>query len=114
MPRSTWTINNAQGGNSSSDLIGCHIKQTDTGYDFTAPDNTLLASTTSTAPPFSFTNFPYDTLTWTILVASLSNPASGGWSNNNPDIKGEEGTWSAGATADDDVDEDEDAAAATY
>jgi hypothetical protein len=105
MPKSKWTINNASGGNTSSDLIGCHIKQTDTGYDFTSPNNAVLASTTSTTPPFSFTGFDFEDWTWTVSVTSLSNPAGGGWSNTDPTITGEEGTWSAGADADADTEE---------
>jgi len=107
MPQNKWTINSAGGGTNSSDLIGCHIKQTATGYDFTAPNNTVVASTTSTTPPFSFTDFDYEDWTWTVSVTSLSSTASGGWTNNDPSIMGEEGTWSAGASADDE-DEDED------
>jgi hypothetical protein len=111
MPQNKWTINSAGGGGTSSDLIGCHIKQTATGYDFTSPNNTVLASTTSTTLPFSFTNVALDVWTWIITVSSLSNPASGSWTNNDPSITEEEGTWSAGATIDTDADEEAAAAA---
>ena len=114
MPQNKWTINNADGGSTGSDLKGCHIQQTDTGYDFTKPNNQVLESTTSTTPPFTFPEFDFKDLKWTITVSSLSNPATGGWSNKHPSIQGEEGTWSAGATADDDAEEGEDAAAAAY
>ena len=106
MPQNKWTINSATGGNTSSDLIGCHIKQKATGYDFTSPNNTVLASTTSTTLPFSFTDFDFADWTWTLTVSSLSNPASGSWINNDPSIAAEEGTWSAGATIDTDADEE--------
>jgi hypothetical protein len=100
-----WTINNAGGGNTGADLIGCHIKQTATGYDFTKPNNDVLKSTTSTTLPFSFPAFDYKTYRWTITVDTLSTTASGSWSNNAPGIKEEEGSWSAGATIDAEADE---------
>jgi hypothetical protein len=100
MPQNKWTINIASGGNSASSLVGCHIKQTSTGYDFTSSSNTVLASTTSTTVPFSFTGISLASLTWTVTVDSLANPATGGWSNSQPKVTEEEGTWSAGATID--------------
>jgi len=113
MPKSKWTINNAGGGPDGSDLVGCHIKETDTGYDFTEPDNSVLASTTSTTPPFTFPDFDYEDWTWTITVSTLAaSGVTGGWENNNNQITAEEGTWSTGAGADDD--EEEEAAAAGY
>lgn len=106
MPQNKWTINNTGGGSNRSDLVGCHIKQTASGYDFTEPNNTVLASTTSTTPPFSFPSFSYDSWTWTITVSSVaSSGVTGGWSNNNPGIEGEEGTYSTGAGADEESDE---------
>jgi hypothetical protein len=102
MPQGIWTISSARGGNDANDLVGCHIVGTATGYDFTAPNNAWLASTTDTTLPFSFNSFLYDDWTWTVEVNSLGNPASGDWSNNNPSPTEEEGTWSAGATIDTD------------
>lgn len=104
MPQSRWTISSASGGNDANDLVGCHIVETGTGYDFTSPSNTVLASTTDTTLPFSFSGFSYDDLTWTVTVNSLGNPASGSWSNSNPRPTEEEGTWSAGATEGEDAD----------
>ena len=100
MPQNTWTINNAGGGRDASDLVGCHIQRTSTGYDFTSPSNQILASTTDTTLPFSFNDFGYDGWEWTVTVDTLTSGASGSWENNNPDITGEEGTWSAGAGTD--------------
>jgi len=111
MPQNKWTINSTGGGGNGSDLSGCHIKQTSTGYDFEQQNNTVLASTTTTTLPFSFPSFGLDGWTWVVSVTSLSNPASGGWSNNNPNSTGEIGTWSAGATADDEPVKSEGAAA---
>jgi hypothetical protein len=111
MPQKKWTINSAGGGNNSSDLIGCHIVETSTGYDFEQPNNTVLASTTLTTLPFSFPSFSLDGWTWIVTVSSLSNPANGSWSNNNANVTGEIGTWSAGATADEDPGKSEGAAA---
>jgi hypothetical protein len=102
-----WRITSADGGYTSSDLVGCRIKETATGYDFTKRNNDLLASTTSTTLPFSFTDFPYDGRTWTVTVRSLGDPATGSWENGK---KEEEGSWAAGATIDE---EGEEAAAAT-
>ena len=104
MARKNWTINNASGGSDSSDLIGCHIKETDTGFDFTEPDGTVLASSNSTTPPFTFPTFDYEDWTWTISVSSVaSSGINGGWSNNNPGIQGEEGTYSTGKGADEEA-----------
>jgi hypothetical protein len=108
MAKKKWTINSAGGGNADSDLIGCHIEETDTGYDLTAKHNTVLSSTTSSTLPFTFANFSYEGWIWNVSVFSLSHTASGGWTNNDPDIKGEEGTWSAGASSEVDDDEDDD------
>ena len=110
MPQNKWTINNASGGGTSSDLIGCHIKQTATGYDFTSPSNRVLASTTSSSLPFTFPEFDFKDWTWTVTVSSLSNPASGSWENNDPSITEEEGTWSAEATIATDAGEEASAA----
>jgi hypothetical protein len=97
MPKTKWTISSASGGNDRSDLVGCQIKRTDTGYDFRTSNKTVLSSTTDTTLPFTFPRFDYDDWKWDITVTSLGSPASGSWSNNNPSIMGEEGTWSAGA-----------------
>jgi hypothetical protein len=106
MAKKNYTINNAGGGSDSSDLIGCHIKQTDDGYDFTEPNGTVLASTTSTTPRFTFPAFAYEGWTWTITVSSIASAGvTGGWSNNNPSIEGEEGTYSTGTGADEESDE---------
>jgi hypothetical protein len=112
MPQSIWTISSFGGGNSGSELIGCHIKETDTGYDFTQPNNNQLASVMGKGLPFTFPEFRFGKWNWTITVDSLSNPATGDWKNNAPNIKEEEGTWSAGAGADEEVDEGEQSAAA--
>lgn len=103
MPKSTWTISAATGGADSSELIGCKLKETDDGYDFTDPDNDVLASTTNTTLPLSF-SFEYDAHTWSIGVTSLTdgpsnNGASGTW-NNDDDQRptgDEEGTWTGQA-----------------
>jgi len=110
MPQSKWTIHSTTGGGDGTQLAGYKIVQNSagTGYDFTKPDGTtVLASITAAAPPPSFT-FPAFTLglwSWTITVSSLANPAAGGWTNTDPNPTGEEGTWSAGAGADDDAEE---------
>jgi hypothetical protein len=113
MPRTTWRINSSQGGRDNQELIGCKLKQTDTGFDFTDADNDVLATTTDTTPPFTFDPFGFDSLTWTIQVTTVTggqsnNEAQGTWSNNDPTIQGDEdGTWvgQAGGGADEDTDE---------
>jgi hypothetical protein len=92
-----WTINNAGSQRDSHYLVGCHIKNNGNGYDFCQPDETVLASTTETQTPFSFTDFSYQNLTWTVVVSSLGTPASGSWSNTDTQITEEEGTWTAQA-----------------
>jgi hypothetical protein len=113
MPKKKWTIDKAGGDPTGADLIRCHIKQTDTGYDFTSPNDTVLKSIPMTNPPLSFENFSYDDYTWTVNVTALTNPATGNWHNNKTGRKEEEGTWSAGATEDDKVDRGESATAAS-
>src|ERR1700674_1158652 len=78
-PTNEWTIHNTT-GNGGSGIHGCHIVQTTTGYDFTH-GNTVLASTTATAPSFTFPNFDYSGLDWEITVDTLpaGNNASGSW-----------------------------------
>ena len=97
MPPSTWTINNAGGGSSGRDLIGCHIKQNNSGgYDFTEPNNSLLASSTGVSLPLRFT-FRFHNLDWILTVETLGPGASGKWENNKPEPEREKGSWSAGA-----------------
>jgi hypothetical protein len=110
MPQNKWTINSSSGGNDGNELVGCKIKQTSTGYDFTKPNNDVLASTTSTTLPFSFPSFDYKTHSWTVTVTSLGSTAGGSWSNNDQSPEQEVGSWSADATVDAD---DEDAGAAS-
>ena len=116
MPQQIWVINSSQGGNDNADLIGCKIKQTDTGFDFTDPDNDVLSSTTATSPTFTFESIALDDHNWTVTVETLTggpgnNQASGSWSNDDPTIQGvEDGTWVAqaggGAEKGDDADDE--------
>src|SRR5688500_20341333 len=98
MPQGRWTINNASGGNDAHDLVGCHIIGTSTGYDFTEPNNDVLASTTSTTPSFTFPSFDYEEYTWDITVLTLPNRASGPWRNNDQTPPPGEASGTAGAT----------------
>jgi hypothetical protein len=113
MPRQTWVINSTTGGNDNTDLIGCVLKQTDTGFEFKSGDN-LLASTNNTTVPFTFSSFPFDGHNWTISVDSITggpsnNQASGTWTNDDPTIQGaEDGTWvgqAGGGAGEDDGDQ---------
>ena len=81
--------------------MGCMIVGTSTGYDFKSPqpNSTVLASSTSTSPPITFTFNNYQGWNWTVTVANLT-PMSGSWSNNAPSSEEEIGTWSADSGAD--------------
>jgi hypothetical protein len=59
MPQNIWTIHPTPGGGSNgNDLTGCHIQQTATGYQLTAPNITNPLATT-TATSFDFDNVSY-------------------------------------------------------
>jgi hypothetical protein len=125
----TWTIraSGVTGGNTKSDLVGCHITTNDAGtcYEFTDNNiNTILATTPGTSlptPPFTFPSFGLDGYTWTIVVNTLTgggggNQAQGTWSNNAPSIAaGETGDYTAqaGSTVDEDIPEKGDASTAS-
>jgi hypothetical protein len=124
-----WTINagDVTGGNTKTDLVGCHIttNDDDTAYEFTDNNiNTVLATTPGTSlptPPFTFPEFDLDGYTWTITVNTLTggaggNRAAGDWSNNAPTITAaEEGTYTAqaGGGAEEDIPAKEDSASAS-
>ena len=93
MPQNIWTIHPTPGGGSNgNDLTGCHIQQTATGYQLTAPNITNpLATTTATAAPFDFDNVSYQSLTWNIHVTTLPANANGS------------GTWATRATGPEDT-----------
>src|SRR5258706_3833102 len=102
-PTNEWTIHHTT-GTGGSGIHGCHIVQTTTGFDFTH-GNTVLASTTATAPTFTFPDFNYSDLDWTITVDTLpdGNMATGSWQANS-DAEGdpggtapESGDWTAQA-----------------
>jgi hypothetical protein len=123
-----WTIraSGVSGGNTKSDLVGCHITTNDAGtaYEFTNNNITdILATTPGTSlptPPFTFPSFGLDGYTWTIAVNTLTggaggNQAEGTWSNDAPSIAAaEEGNYTAqaGSTVEDDIPE-EDASSAS-
>ncbi len=94
MPKKKFKITNAGSSPDSPDLVDCHIEETDNGYELVAK-RVVLASTTSTTPPFSFPSFDYEGWTWTLGVSTAdSNSMSGGWSNND-DPAGGEDSWTA-------------------
>src|SRR4051812_5923515 len=102
-----WTLhaNGLTGGNSKSNLVGCHINQNAAGtaYQLTAPNiNTILATTGGTTlptAPFSFPGFSFQNYTWGISVSTLTggpggNQAQGSWTNDAAGIAaGEGGDW---------------------
>ena len=101
MPKKKFKITNAGSSPDSPDLVDCHIEETDNGYELVAK-RVVLASTTSTTPPFSFPSFIYEGWTWTLGVSTAdANSMSGGWSNNDDDNSGPAGdqdSWTAAGT----------------
>ena len=101
MPKKKFKISNAGSKPDSADLVDCHIEETDNGYELVAK-RVVLASTTSTTPPFSFPCFEYEGWNWTISVSAASQSAmSGGWLNTDPNDSsptGEEDNWTAQGT----------------
>jgi hypothetical protein len=109
MPKKKFKITNAGSSPDSPDLVDCHIEETDNGYELVAK-RVVLASTTSTTPPFTFPSFDYEGWTWTLGVGSAdSNSMGGGWSNNDTadsDPTGDEDTWTATGTGAGDPDDE--------
>lgn len=94
-----WTINSATGGHGKRHLVGCHIQQTDTGFNFTKPNiSEILASTTGSSLP-TFNDVSYKGYTWTITATSLTpnGPGSGTWENDPHIADSEDGDWTAQA-----------------
>src|ERR1700694_537458 len=110
MPKKKFKITNAGSRPDSPDLVDCEIEQTDTGYELVAK-RVVLASTTSTTPPFSFPSFDYEGWTWTLSVTTAaSNSMGGGWSNNDDrdsDPAGDQDSWTAAGTGTGDPDDDD-------
>lgn len=106
MPKKKFKITNAGSSSDSPDLVDCHIEETDNGYEVVAK-RVVLASTTSTTPPFNFPSFDYEGWTWTLSVDTAdSNSMGGDWTNNdNPTAQGD--SWTAQGTG---TGEDEDEA----
>src|SRR6478736_4150341 len=96
-----WTIHNETGGPTKSSLHGCHIKVNDAGtaYEFVKGGNVYSTATNNGSlptTPFSFAGFGFDNFTWTVNVTTLTggasgNQALGNWSNNAPNIAGDQG-----------------------
>ena len=98
-----WTIHSGDvtGGPTKSDLHGCHIKTNDddTAYLLTKGNDTLATASNNGAlptTPFSFIGFGLATYTWTLTVTTLTggasgNQAQGTWSNNAPNVAGDQG-----------------------
>ncbi len=109
MPKKKFKITNAGNRPDSPDLVDCHIEETDNGYELVAK-RVVLASTTSTTPPFSFPSFTYEDWTWTLGVTTAdSNSMGGGWTNNDTGDSGPTGdqdTWTATGTGTGDPDDE--------
>jgi hypothetical protein len=123
------TIHHETGGPTGSNLHGCRITTNDGGTAYVLmKGNDLLASSTNngTLPttPFAFVGFGLASFNWTLTVNTLtggasSNEARGNWTNNAPNIAGDQGgefTAQAGSGVGDDCsggDSEEDSSAAS-
>ena len=76
-----WTISASGISGEGRKLVGCHIKQTPTNYQFTAPNNDVLATTSGTTLPQTFSPFNYENLDWVValLTAVVGGNATGEW-----------------------------------
>jgi hypothetical protein len=109
MPKKKFKITNAGTSPDSPDLVDCHIEETDDGYELVAK-RLVLASTTSTIPPFNFPTFKYEDWHWTLEVDSANSTSMRGrWSNTDLAGQGPEGdedTWTASGTGAGDPDDE--------
>ena len=110
-----YTINDAGGKSSGSDLVGCQIRETPIGgYELIDPPNVVLATSPNRTLPVIFLVNNYEGWAWIVTVTSKDHTSMGGtWSNNNPATQGpseESDSWTASGTgtAGDDEGEDED------
>jgi hypothetical protein len=95
MPKKKYKITNAGSNPDSQDLVDCHIEETDSGYELVAK-RVVLASTTSTTPPFDFQFSNYEGWNWTLSVNNEgANSMSGSWSNNDSGPTGAQDSWTA-------------------
>jgi hypothetical protein len=109
MPKKKFKITNAGNSPDSPDLVDCYIEETDNGYELVAK-RLVLASTTSTVPPFTFPTFTYEGWQWALEVGSAdSNTMRGGWVNSDTGGSGpkaDEDTWTASGTGTGDPDDE--------
>ena len=121
-----WTINanGVSGGSDGQELVGCHINIVGgIVYQFTAPDNTELATSPGPALPSLPYTFPliqnFKGYNWSIQLATVTggssnNQAQGSWSNDHEGITaGQGGDYTAQAGGTVEGDEDADTAAAS-
>ncbi len=108
MPKKKYKITNAGTSPDSPILVDCHIEETDNGYELVAK-RVVLASITSTQPPFTFPSFNYDGETdWQVTVSTIANNAmDGSWSNSDANPTGEEDSWTATGSGSGEPEEDE-------
>jgi hypothetical protein len=84
--KNKYTISAAGGKPDSPDLIGCKIEQLDDETWEFKSGSTVLATSSSTPPSFSFNNFPAPSgPDWTVTVTSPieASQISGNWSNTD-------------------------------
>ena len=104
MPKTKWNINSSGPGRDATDLDGCTIETIDGGgYSLSSPppNSTQLSTAPAGTPPLVFTSFPFMGWTWNMTINSVStSQMSGSWSNNDPSITDEAGSWAADVGAD--------------
>jgi hypothetical protein len=113
MPKTKWTINSQGPGRDATDLDGCIVETIDGGgYSLSSPhpNSTELSTAPAGTPPLAFTSFTFDGWTWDLSINSIAtSQLSGSWSNNDPSITEEAGSWAADVGADqEDVGADQD------
>jgi len=78
-----WTVNASGLTGKGRDLAGCHIFLNSSNFTFTKPNNELLATSSDTTLPATFSIPDYkDIKNWTVTVQTAVNGgnASGQWS----------------------------------
>lgn len=98
MSTTFWTLhNNPSSSPMGNDLNGLHIEKIPGGYQLLPRNRTLpaLATTSRTAPPFSFNGVSHDGQIWDLYIFTLDEGVdrSGVWSL--PNVVGKEGSDTA-------------------
>ncbi|MGH9971103.1 MAG: hypothetical protein ACREBG_25370, partial [Pyrinomonadaceae bacterium] len=97
-----WILNSESGGATGSELNGCQIIQTMSGYKLTDSTATTTLSSSTTNPPV-FSEFEFQGNKWTVSVSAplvQGTSTSGIWNNDAKPTSptgDENGSWTAQA-----------------